>query len=167
MRGWKCLLRNRRQIDDEGKRVWVGRSAFHNTGVFANAAYPADSLLCFFVGTPDADTSSELAQRYMVCSQDGVCCVPTTKDGARLLDVRADDAGHLCNEASAMPTVRGEMHFSPNARIVPTAKDRCRDGLRRWEIRTTRPVQPAEEILICYGRAYGFRKGYTCSDLCD
>lgn len=155
--------------------VIVRPSGFAGLGVFCMQPTRAHEIICYFrgaaVNSTLVDQMDESARfhhgRYMICTDDGDCCVPLRNSGTeppRLPDILS---GFLINEACSRP----EGEYNANVYIIPAgtiSKKPC-PWLGRhfydWEVRASRNLVPGEELLLCYGPSYGERLGYrVCRD---
>ncbi len=136
--------------------VAVRRSAFGGLGVFTTRARRAGETVCWFHGRPrtarDAlvGTAERAAQeRYQICGG-ARCLVPLHVGALAPPPLPALLSGCRINEASARP----EGDYRANVEVQEDEGSSV-----AWPVRALRPLVAGEELLLCYGPAYGPR-GY-------
>lgn len=119
--------------------VVVGPSSISGLGAFASTRVPKDTLLGTYEG--EHLTAAELARRYPPASSAPPQYVfQRARD--HFIDARDPKRSNWTRYINSPHGVAGRR---PNARFTA-----------RGSIRTTRALEPGEEILIHYGPAYRF-----------
>lgn len=164
-------------------RVAVRPSGFAGLGVFTLTPFKTGEIVCYFRGvavrTEDVDALPDddrrVVGRYMMCAEDGQCCVPLRADHNKPpSNLPAELSGVFINEACSRP----EGEYDANVYVYPSSTTPSltpchwfRAPVFDWEVKAYRDLKPGEELLICYGPSYGARFGYkeakSCSCCCE
>eukprot|EP00670_Eutreptiella_braarudii_P016215 CAMPEP_0174323040 /NCGR_PEP_ID=MMETSP0810-20121108/11492_1 /TAXON_ID=73025 ORGANISM="Eutreptiella gymnastica-like, Strain CCMP1594" /NCGR_SAMPLE_ID=MMETSP0810 /ASSEMBLY_ACC=CAM_ASM_000659 /LENGTH=345 /DNA_ID=CAMNT_0015435235 /DNA_START=20 /DNA_END=1057 /DNA_ORIENTATION=- len=166
-RRWLRALRASAWLHGAADTELIGaRAVTHGRGVFARRTIVSGTVLGYYPGVRrppweamDKTLGTEgRSQFYFIMCRDGWLLDPTDAGGYLLTDPAAVWYGPfrrnamlaLINEASADPVARSD---GANCEVEEMAT-----GV--FEVRATRTIEAAEEVLIDYGETYGSRDHY-------
>lgn len=155
-------------LGDPKSGVAIRASKFAGRGVFVTRSFQKGTTVCKFRGRSVKEeeilklpmTQREAHSRYMICHDQGACCVPLVAGHCEPPhNMPAHLSGSLINEACE----KNLREFPANVVVQDTGEIsdvRCpwlRDLYLEWDVVALRDIYPGEELLLCYGNSYGNR----------